>query len=92
MQCAGAAAAAPGRARLGGAPAWEARDRERVELETRLRHQPRLDAVGPAGERHRHAARAKCLPYCECGTDVTGGSPGRDHSRELRRLSHSPRC
>ena len=70
----------------------EAGDRERVELEARLRHQPRLDAVGCAGERHRHAAVAQRLRYCERGPDVTGRSAGRDHAHELRRLGHSRRC
>ena len=83
----------PGGPHLGGArSAREARDRERVERETRLRHQPRLDAVGRAGERHRHSAREQSLPDCECRTNVTGGSPGRDHARELGRRAHSPRC
>ena len=77
--------AALGRAR-------EARDGKRVEREARLRHQPRLDAVGSAGERHRHSALAERLPDCESGPDVTGRSPGRDHARELRRRAHSPRC
>ena len=56
-------------------PAWKPSDRERVELEGRLRNQLRLDAVGAAGERHPRAARAKCFRYCERGPDVPGGPP-----------------
>ena len=83
----------PGSANLGGARSpWEAGDRERVEREPRLRHQPRLDAVGRPGERHGHSAGAQSLPDCECRTNVPGRSPGRDHARELRRRAHSPRC
>ena len=63
-------------------------DRERVELVTRLRNQPRLDAVGRPGERHRHAAGAQRLRDCERRPDVTAGSPGRDHAHELRRRAH----
>ena len=37
----------------------EARDGEGVELEAGVRNEPRLDAVGRPGERHRHPARAK---------------------------------
>ena len=84
---------APRGAELGRArPARKSGDGERVELEARLRHQPRLDAVGSAGERHRHSAFAERLPHGERRTNVTGGSPGRDHARELRRRAHSPRC
>ena len=84
---------APGGAQLGRArPPRQSRDGERVEREARLRHQPRLDAVGSAGERHRHPAFAECFPDRERGTDVTRGSPGRDHARELRRRAHSLRC
>ena len=72
--------------------AREAADLERVELEARLRNQPRLDAVGTAGERHGRSARAQRFPDCESGPDVTGGSPCRDHDYELRRLDHSRRC
>ena len=72
--------------------AREAGDGKRVELEARLRHQPRLDAVGCAGERHRHAAVAQRLRYCERGPDVTCRPAGRDHAHELRRLGHSRRC
>ena len=81
----------PQRAR-GESSAREAGDRERVELEAGFRNQPRLDAVGRPGERHRHAALAKRLRDCEGGPDVTGRSPGRDHAHELRRLVHSRRC
>ena len=68
------------------------RDRKGVEREARLRHQPRLDAVWRAGERHRQSAFAKRFAHRERGPDVTGRSPGRDHARELRRRAHSPRC
>ena len=70
----------------------EAADRERVELEARLRNQPRLDAVGAAGERHGRSARAQRFPDRERGPDVTGGPSRRDHDYELRRLDHSRRC
>ena len=72
--------------------ARKAGDGERVELEARLRHQPRLDAVWSAGERHSHSAIPKRFPHCERGTNVTGRSSGRDHACELRRRAHSPRC
>ena len=72
--------------------AREAADLERVELEARLRNQPRLDAVGTAGERHGRSARAQRFPDCESGPDVTGCSPCRYHDYELRRLDHSRRC
>ena len=77
-----------GRTRLSRQP----RDRKGVEREARLRHQPRLDAVWRAGERHRQSAFAERFPHCERGPDVTGCSSGRDHARELRRRAHSPRC
>jgi len=72
--------------------AREAADLERVELEARFRNQPRLDAVGTAGERHARSARAQRFPDCERGPDVTGCSSRRDHDYELRRLDHSRRC
>ena len=72
--------------------AREAADLERVELEARLRNQPRLDAVGTAGERHARSARAQRFPDRERGSDVTGCSPCRYHDCELRRRAHSRRC
>ena len=63
-------------------------DLERVELEARLRHQPRLDAVCRPGERHGRSACAQRLRDRESGPDVTCRSPGRDHAHELRRRAH----
>ena len=67
---------------------WKSRDRERVELVPGVRNQLRLDAIGRPGEGHVHAARAQCFRDCERRPDVSGGSPGCDQARELRRPAH----
>ena len=66
----------------------KSRDRERVELEARLRNELRLDAVGRPGERHCHSARAQRFRDCESGPDVTGCPSRRDHAPKLRRPFH----
>ena len=72
--------------------AREARDREGVELEARLRNELRLDAVGRPGERHRHPACAQRFGDCERGTNVPGGPSRRDQTPKLGRPFHSRRC
>ncbi len=66
----------------------KSRDRERVELEARLRNELRLDAVGRPGERHCHSARAKCFRDCESGPDVTGRPSCRYHAPKPGRPFH----
>ena len=72
--------------------AREARDREGVELEARLRNEPRLDAVGRPGERHRHSALAQRFGDGERGPNVPGCPARRDHAPKIRRPFHSRRC
>ena len=69
-------------------PAREAGDVERVELEARLRNQPRLDEASRPGERHRYPPLAQRLGDCERRPNVPGGAACRDQARELRRLAH----
>ena len=73
-------------------PPRKPRDGKRVELESGLRNQPRLDAVGRPGERHRHPAVAQRLGDGERRSNVACGSARRDQAHELRRLAHSRRC
>ena len=68
--------------------AREPRDRERVELEARVRNQLRLDAIGRPGEGHAHAALAQSFRDCECRPHVAGCPSGRDHAPKPRRRFH----
>ena len=73
-------------------PAREPRDPEGVELEARLRDEPRLGALRRPGERHLHPATPELLRDRERGQHVAGRPPGRDQAPRLPLDRHSLRC
>jgi hypothetical protein len=71
---------------------WQPGDPKGVELESRLRNEPRLGAIRRPGEGHGHFARDERLRDGERRQHVTGRPPGCDQALELSLLRHVLRC
>ncbi len=69
-----------------------AADAKRVELEARLRNEPRFDAIRRPGERHVHAALRQRFRDCDRRQHVSCRPPGCDQAPTLPLCCHDERC
>jgi hypothetical protein len=69
--------------------AAHAADRNRLEVKSGLRHEPRLQAAGAAEPDHGHAALTQLLRHGDAREDVAAGAAGQDQHRRVAAVRRS---